>query len=340
MNIEQLKRTLPKILKSGFTPLLVGNQGIGKSSVIKQYAQEHGLGFIDMRLGLMADPGDLTGMPYVKDGRMHYAVPSILPTSGRGILFIDELNRATRMLLQAVFQLVLDGRIGEYVLPEGWSIITAMNPATDNFIVTDIADDALKSRFLHIKLEARVEDFAAYMDKDSIMAAFVKEHPSMLIGSDFSVYNELKPCGRVLEVAEKIIALEPDQDVFAELLMGLLGTEGATVFLGWYEKQDKALTAEDVFTGKFKKQVQGYIDNNRLDLISVAVDNVRVALEKPEVVLTQAQIKNIRKFLLMLPNDSFIAAINSYPTHDGVDSLGHDRRLTEKCIQAQQAGQK
>jgi MoxR-like ATPase len=39
----------------------------------------------------------------------------------RGILFLDEVNRAQDDVLQAVFQLVLDRRVGQYVLPPGWS---------------------------------------------------------------------------------------------------------------------------------------------------------------------------------------------------------------------------
>jgi len=40
-----------------------------------------------------------------------------LPTTGKGILFLDELTSAPQMTQAGCYQLVLDRKLGEYVLP-------------------------------------------------------------------------------------------------------------------------------------------------------------------------------------------------------------------------------
>lgn len=87
---------------------------------------------------------------------MRFSPPEWLPEKGKGILFLDEINRARIDVLQAVFQLVRDREIGgirkngdPYRLPDGWSIVSAMNPDTENeqYFVSPI-DDSLYDRFL------------------------------------------------------------------------------------------------------------------------------------------------------------------------------------------------
>src|SRR5207249_5537844 len=73
--------------------LLHGRHGVGKSELLAQAAARLGIGLVVRDLSLM-EPPDLVGMPKVgKDGKTHYAVPSFLPTAGRGLLVFEELNR-------------------------------------------------------------------------------------------------------------------------------------------------------------------------------------------------------------------------------------------------------
>ena len=104
-----------------------GSPGTGKSSVVNQLATELGIALRDIR-ALLLDPVDLRGLPFVgKDGRSQWATPDFLPQDGEGILFLDELNAAPAMVQASCYQLVLDRRLGEYTLPEGWAIVAAGN---------------------------------------------------------------------------------------------------------------------------------------------------------------------------------------------------------------------
>lgn len=83
----------------------------------------------------------------------------------RGILFLDEVNRAQDDVLQAIFQLVLDRRVGQYVLPPGWSLVAAGN-FMEGYRVGGFDDPAFLNRFCHLTLssgETTLEEWINYM---------------------------------------------------------------------------------------------------------------------------------------------------------------------------------
>ncbi len=83
----------------------------------------------------------------------------------RGVLFLDEVNRAQDDVLQAVFQLILDRRVGQYVLPPGWSVVAAGN-FMEGYRVGGFDDPAFLNRFCHLILsggETTLEEWVSYM---------------------------------------------------------------------------------------------------------------------------------------------------------------------------------
>jgi MoxR-like ATPase len=87
------------------------------------------------------------------------------PRFERGILFLDEVNRAQDDVQQSVFELVLDKSVGEYVLPPGWIIVSAGN-FMEGYMVTGFTDPAFLDRFCHVTLsngEQTLEEWVDYM---------------------------------------------------------------------------------------------------------------------------------------------------------------------------------
>ena len=62
------------------------------------------------------DPVDLRGLPRIASNQTEWVPPKFLPTDGKGILFLDELTSAPQMTQAGCYQLVLDRKLGEYVL--------------------------------------------------------------------------------------------------------------------------------------------------------------------------------------------------------------------------------
>lgn len=162
MNPNALKTYLDRLLKKDLllSTMIWGPPGIGKSSIVAQLAKANQLEFIDVRLSQLA-PTDLRGLPVALEGISKWYPPEFLPRSGKGILFLDEINMAPPTMQGMAQQLILDRRVGSYVVPDGWFIWAAGNRKEDRASVFDMPAP-LANRFLHLQVEPDFESFKAY----------------------------------------------------------------------------------------------------------------------------------------------------------------------------------
>jgi len=158
---NEAKRSIRKCVKIQRPVFMWGPPGIGKSDIVKQVGDEFEREVIDVRLSLW-EPTDIKGIPYYnsQSNTMSWAPPAELPTDpdSTAILFLDELNSAAPATQAAAYQLILNRRVGTYVLPKGVSIVAAGNRETDKG-VTYRMPAPLANRFLHIELRTDYEDW-------------------------------------------------------------------------------------------------------------------------------------------------------------------------------------
>lgn len=233
-------KSLSLLLSVNQPAFLSGPPGIGKSSLIKQYSQQHNLDLIDLR-AILLDPVDLRGLPIpVGDGderTVRWITPEFLPQSGQGILFLDELNAAPRLVQSACLQLVLDRRIGEYQLPDGWQIVSAGNRETDGAgigsMITPLAD-----RFTHIEVEADLDDWCLWAFDNRVPApliAFLRFRPGLFSQTPSNngeiVFNSPRSWAAVGE----IMAQQPDKDIEFELYCGRVNEGTAQELIAFLE---------------------------------------------------------------------------------------------------------
>src|SRR5690348_6481649 len=139
---------------------LWGAPGIGKSSLVRAFAESLGLECVTL-LGTQLAPEDLIGVPQIVDGRSRFAPPVAIARDEPYCLFLDELNASSAEVQKAFYSLILDRRIGDYELPEGSIVIGAGNRATDNALARPIAS-ALINRLTHVHLEASSKDWLGW----------------------------------------------------------------------------------------------------------------------------------------------------------------------------------
>lgn len=331
MNIRTLKEALPFIFEADLATMIVGHHGIGKSQAVKQYADEQGMEFVDLRLGTQ-DVGDLLGLADFIEQPINYKIdgktvtkmekvatkfmrPDWFPESGKGIIFLDEVNRGTRPVLQAVFQLVLDKRLHRYKLPPGWKVIAAMNPSTNDYIVTDISDKAFMDRFCHIKLSPSKQEFFKYAESKEFnteLLAFLKNQPDLLQGEleDFNI--EVTPSRRSWDAINKVLESRvgdkpAPQFIIQELARGLVGTQAATALIKALNSKEKPITAEEVLKDytKVQKRIIKYKDvkSNRLDAIKFTCDSLEQLITERTKKLTDKESKHLSEFLWDIPRD-------------------------------------
>lgn len=145
---------------------LWGAPGIGKSSLVRNFAESLGLECVSL-LGTQLAPEDLIGVPQIRDGRSVFCPPEAIARDEPYCLFLDELNAATPDVQKAFYSLILDRRIGSYELPAGSIVIGAGNRATDNALARPIAS-ALVNRLTHVHLRASATDWLVWAGENGI----------------------------------------------------------------------------------------------------------------------------------------------------------------------------
>jgi len=230
MKLTNIYTALEHFTKENLPVFIWGPPGIGKSSVVKQIANDHELEFIDLRLSLL-DPTDLKGIPFfdANNNEAVWASPNFLPKdkNSKGILFLDEINTAAPSVQASAYQLVLDRKVGDYTLPDGWSIVAAGNRENDRG-VTYRMPPPLANRFVHLEMEVDFEDWKlwAYREKiDSAIIGFLNFDKSKLFAFDPNKNEKSFPTPRdIKKIADKEIEAieEDDHKVLFTLCAGLV----------------------------------------------------------------------------------------------------------------------
>ena len=172
------------------TPVMLwGPPGVGKSQMVAQIGARHAVPVIDIRLSQM-EPSDLRGIPFRTGEHVEWATPAILPDAQRhgeeGILFLDEITSAPPSVSAAAYQLILDRRLGEYEVPDGWAIFAAGNRQGDRG-VTYTMPAPLANRFSHFEFETNLDDWVAWAYANGIderVIGFLRFRPELLFDFD------------------------------------------------------------------------------------------------------------------------------------------------------------
>jgi hypothetical protein len=228
--ISSSLQLLTRIQKPAF---LWGAPGVGKSQVVGQVAAALGVRLIDIR-AILLDPVDLRGLPTVEHGKAAWAIPAFLPEDGAGILFLDELNAAPPLVQAACYQLVLDRALGEYRLPDGWTVFAAGNREGDR-AVTSRMSSALANRFVHLSFDPDLDDWSIWAmgpgDLRPEVVAFLRWRPELL--HRFEPAEKAFPSPRAWASVSHILAASPSADVEFALYEGTVGRGAAIEFTGF-----------------------------------------------------------------------------------------------------------
>ncbi len=212
------------------TPVMLwGAPGVGKSQMVAQVAKNQNTPLIDIRLSQM-EPSDLRGIPFKKGDAVEWAVPAMLPNAERhgenGILFLDEITSAPPSVSAAAYQLILDRKLGEYEVPEGWAIIAAGNRQGDRG-VTYSMPAPLANRFSHYEVDINLDDWVAWAYANNIderVIAFLRFRQDLLFEFDASQNPVAFPSPRSWEFAHRALhKFEDHPELFSGALQACVG---------------------------------------------------------------------------------------------------------------------
>jgi len=335
--------------------LLCGNHGIGKSQIVKQAAAKLGIPCIDFRLS-QNDVGDLKGMPFHVNGRTVFAPPEFFPlkeadaielkeflgltndiSKGRfgdkGILFLDEINRANREVQQAAFELVLDRRLNLRALPDGWRVVSAINSEDDIYSVNSL-DPAFLSRFFKIDLEPTVEEWLTWAESSGVhpvIVEFIRKNDTLLDPTkeqlieastkgvvklhDRRAYHKFSNTIHKM-VADYEAGLESKDPLAKDtaqvnwmfmVASGYLGTIASAQFKNFLETDYQALDANAILN-KWSEEVEARLKNvveiGRIPELSGYNEGLLAYIRKNiKDKLNTTQAKNLARYFTLMPNE-------------------------------------
>lgn len=256
---NEAKRALRKCIKIKRPVFMWGPPGIGKSDIVKQIGEEFEREVIDVRLSLW-EPTDIKGIPYYNSDSktMTWAPPAELPTDpeSTAILFLDELNSAAPATQAAAFQLVLNRRVGTYVLPKGVSIVAAGNREADKG-VTYRMPSPLANRFVHIELKHDFEDWLNWATVNRIheqVVGYISFAKQDLYDFDPKSSSRAFATPRSWSFVSELLGDDDlPENTLTDLVAGAVGEGLAVKFMAHRKVAKQMPKPEDILAGKVKK---------------------------------------------------------------------------------------
>lgn len=260
--IETTAKTIidtPEMVNQIPAIILRGAPGVGKSSIVRQAAQNLGIDFIDVRLAQL-ERCDFCGLPSVENGHTTWNTPSFWPTdeSSAGILFFDEITSAPADIQVAAYSMILDRKIPNtnYELPKKWIIVAAGNRSVDRAVVKTMSS-ALANRFMHFELEANTDEWlewAVSNDVHPAVVGYVNYRPQNLFKMEGQNLEMGWPSPRSWEKVSSMINLfGSNVDVLRKVVYGLIGNGVGVEFVEFFKMNSQFENVVEMLTDENAK---------------------------------------------------------------------------------------
>jgi hypothetical protein len=219
--------------------MLWGPRGVGKSSIVRQVAAHFDIPLIDLRLTTI-EPVDIRGAIYADDAlaKTVWFPPEFLPSPDRqeGILFLDELTAADQRLQISAYSLILDRRVGNYLLPDGWQVIAAGNASFHGAVSHDMGT-ALADRMFHFNVQTVIDaflDHASAMHFAPEVMAYLKIRPDRLDDSEAQLAGDhlIGASPRGWEDISNVLKSGLSEAAKRVFVQGRIGAANAAEFFG------------------------------------------------------------------------------------------------------------
>lgn len=254
-----IKKSLTHAIQKKRPVHIWGPPGVGKSDIVHQIASNINAYVIDIRLSLW-EPTDIKGIPYFDStkGKMTWAPPIELPDEDMAkhheniILFLDEMNSAPPAVQAAAYQLILNRRVGTYVLPDNVLIVAAGNRESDKG-VTFRMPSPLANRFVHLEMRADFDDWFEWSAENRIhqdVVGYLSVFKSDLY--DFDPKNSPRSFAtpRSWTFVSELLDDELDHETLTNLVAGAVGDGIAIKFMAHRKHSSKLPKPSDILSGK------------------------------------------------------------------------------------------
>lgn len=312
--------------------LLCGDHGIGKSACVFKAGEVLKKKFPDFTVNDVRlagkEPGDIIGLFTFKEiPLLNHKGEQVFDAFGkaitntvsihcppawwapyfnpecRGILFLDEINRAHRDVRQGLFQLILDRELNGNKLPKGVKIVAAINDGED--YDTEVLDLAFRSRWRIVNFAPTQKEWLENLDLHPLVYGFITDHKSSLETSKKEP-DTVSPDRRSWYKLSKALKefdednIELSDTTFKKFAATFIGNEVATAF-EIFRKQQTVVTGEKVLTG-FKHYAR-YINFREVGQLSKISSEIVDIIKESNGNFSKKndRVNNLISFMIRLP---------------------------------------
>ena len=286
MNTKQFKEFVRDVYqtKVGKAVAGVGPAGIGKSQIVQQVAREEGVGYVDLRPA-QQEVGDLIGLPREENGVTVWSMPSwmkyLQECKNGAILCIEEPNRGTKDVRQAMFQLFTDRKMHTHTLPKNVAIILLMNPSNENYDVSEEVDCAWIRRMCWVKVLPDYTQWKEYATKvlniNGDIVAWLDSNRHFLYKEELFELPKVSYNPDAISDMNKFMSaglLSGKKYDNYEVAQGLVGIEAALSFKNYMETKQNPVTGEEIIKNwSTDKNLREKFFKQRNDEISTTLES-------------------------------------------------------------------
>jgi len=225
-------------------PYIVGQAGLGKTSIVQQACKETKRGLVMLSLAQL-DPTELGGIRIPSEDRKSVNVTkpdwfvevekqnSSSELNG-GVVFCDELAQAPISVLNTARQLINEGRVGQWHLPKGWHVLTAGNRLSDKAGVNRLPSH-MKDCLTYFNVEGDVEDTCNYfvdIGVDFKVIAYLRANQDFYCKNDPS--QDSNPTPRSWQRVGNMLKMKGmDARRLTQMISGQVGESACASFVGF-----------------------------------------------------------------------------------------------------------
>jgi len=259
---NKAKNSIKHAIKKQRPIFIWGPPGIGKSDIVHQIGEYMDAHVIDVRLSLW-EPTDIKGIPYyaANDNTMKWAPPVELPSKEFAkkhkaiILFLDEMNSAAPAVQAAAYQLILNRKVGQYVLPDNVLIVAAGNRDADKG-VTYRMPAPLANRFVHLEMAVDFEDWFSWAVANNIhkdVVGYLTFSKKDLYDFDPKSPSRSFATPRSWSFVSELLEDDDDENTTTDLVSGSVGEGLAVKFMAHRKVAGQMPNPTDILSGKVKE---------------------------------------------------------------------------------------
>ena len=287
--------------------LLRGRHGIGKSTVVYQFASQRNMEVVERRASQMTE-GDLVGLPSIEGNSTSFNPPDWFKAACDRpvVLFLDEVDRATLEVRQGIFELTDSRKLNGHKLHEGTLVFAAVNGGDhgSQYQVGEM-DPAELDRWTVFDVEPSIEDWLTWAKDSGISSVtwdFINQNRVHLEHSDDFEPNKVYPSRRSWQRLDECLQtadlLQESSAALYTLTSAFVGFEAAVAFNDFVQNYDRQVTVEDIFEhGNFTKVADFGINDH-----TALIDKFEAA-ESFKSELPDEQVNNLARYFIMLPSE-------------------------------------